>query len=108
MSGLKCGTGYWYQVVDGVAVAVPDTQATRDAIDKGTMKRVYADMVSAIVVGRVIATAFERKTEPVYDAVAYLQRREWIQTGTVTRTKILAARQSGPEWPTVAPPDLNC
>lgn len=95
---------YW-QVVDGVARAVPNTQATRDAIDRGEMRRVYADPLSAVVSGGVIATVYKRTTEPVYDTLAYLQRKEWIQTGMVTRTKILCGRQPDPAYKTVAPPD---
>lgn len=88
---LLNGQFYWWQVRDGVAHAVADSPQVSAAIDAGTMRDVFATIEGAILHGGVIATAYKRKTERTYDALAWLETGAMIPAGTVTTTEITAS-----------------
>jgi len=87
-------TFFWWHVVDGVAVYLEDTPEVSRAIDAGELRNIYSTIEGAITYGGVCATAFTRKTEQTYDAMAYLQRGEWIPRGEITTTEITASREA--------------
>ena len=82
----------WWHVVDGIAIANPDTPEVRALVDAGGPW--YATIEGAILHGGVIATAFERETNETYDALAWLQTGAMVPVGTVTTTKITAQREA--------------
>jgi hypothetical protein len=88
------GQFIWWHVVDGVAIAVPDSPEVSAAIDSGTMRDVYGSIEGAIIHGGVIATAFESKTERTYDALAWLKTGDMIPMGEITTITIKATREA--------------
>jgi hypothetical protein len=86
---LLNGQFYWWHVVDGVALCVPDSPEVSALIDAGATG-FYGNIEGAIIHGGVQATAFKRTIEPTFDAMAFLQRGEWLATGTIMHTKITA------------------
>jgi hypothetical protein len=82
----------WWRVIDGVALGYEDTPSVRKLVD-ARPSEFYGTIEGAILHGGVIATAFTRKTERTYDAMAYLQRGEWIPCGEITTTEITASRE---------------
>jgi hypothetical protein len=88
------GQFIWWHVVEGVAVAIPDSPAVGAAIDSGELRNVYGSIEGAIIYGGVQATAYRQRTEPTFDALHWLQTGEHKAAGFVTITKITAeARQ---------------
>jgi hypothetical protein len=85
------GQFYWWQVRDGMAIAIPDSPEISASIDAGTL-RVFATIEGAIIHGGVRATAFERETNDTYDALAWLETGAMVRVGSVTTTKITASR----------------
>jgi hypothetical protein len=83
----------WWLVIDGVAVAVPDTKEARAIIDADG-RGYYGSIEGAILHGGVIATAFERKTERTYDAAHWLRTGEMVPAGEITTTTITAQREA--------------
>jgi hypothetical protein len=75
----------FWRVVDGVAVPETDCAAV-DANPRG----VYGSIEGAIINGGVLATAFKRKTEAVYDAAQWLATGAMVPVGFVTVTEITA------------------
>jgi len=83
----------WWRVNEyGMAQAYPDTPEIRKRVD--TEKGWYGNVEGIIVHGGVIATAFERRTEQLYDAVAWFERGEYVPAGTRVVTKITAERKT--------------
>jgi hypothetical protein len=82
----------WWHVIDGVAVAVPDTPAARAIIDADG-RGYYGSIEGAILNGGVIATAFKRKTARTYDAAQWLRTGELVPAGEITTTEITAQRE---------------
>jgi hypothetical protein len=81
----------WWLVVDGVAHARPDTAETRALVDAGKGQW-FGSIEGAILHGGVRATAFERKTEQLYDAAAWLHTGAMVPAGFATTTQITAER----------------
>ena len=88
------GQFYWWQVRDGVAVAIPDSPEVSASIDAGMLRNVFATIEGAILHGGVAATAFERETNDTYDALAWLETGAMVRVGSVTTTKITASREA--------------
>jgi hypothetical protein len=84
---------FWYHVHDGVATVHEDTPAIRKRVD--TEPGWYGNAEGPILHGGVLATAFTRKTEPTYDAAAWLFRGERVPMGEITTTTITAEPKGG-------------
>lgn len=83
----------WYRSNgDGSASVARDTPAIRELVDKG-IGQWFGNPEGAIIHGGVIATAFKRKTEVVYDAARWLKTGERVQVGTRTIIEITANRE---------------
>lgn len=79
----------WYKVEDGVAIPYDDTPEVAAMVNKDG-RNWYGNIESAIINGGVKATAFKRKTEKTYDAIAWLERGEMVPAGEITTTTITA------------------
>jgi hypothetical protein len=88
------GEFIWWHVVDGVAYAVPDSTDVSRAIDNGQLTNIYGTIEGAIKHGGVLATAFKRRTEATYDALAWLQTGAMVPAGQITTTTITATREA--------------
>jgi hypothetical protein len=80
----------WYRVNgDGTATAWPDTEEVEQRINAGESGW-YCSIEGAILHGGVIATAFKRKTETVYDTAHFIRTGELLPVGERTTTTITA------------------
>jgi len=79
---------FWEIMPDGTAEACLDDDRVN-----ANPSRFYGSIEGAIIHGGVRATAFERKTEEVFDAMAWLKTGERISAGFVTTTTITAERE---------------
>lgn len=79
----------WFHVVDGVAIPVEDTREV-SALVNADGRNWYGNIEGAIINGGVLATAFVRKTEKLYDAAAFFRTGQLIPAGERTTTKITA------------------
>jgi hypothetical protein len=82
----------WYHLNgDGSASVHPDTPEIRRLVN-ASPRDWYGNPEGTIIYGGVYATAFRRKTETVYDAVAWLENDERIPAGEKTTITITASR----------------
>jgi hypothetical protein len=82
----------WWHVVDGVAVAHPDTTEVRAMIDAGAPNW-FGSIEGAIIHGGVQAVAYRRDTVETFDALAWIERGERVPVGTITITEYTAGKE---------------
>jgi hypothetical protein len=86
----------WYHSNgDGSASVHFDSPAIRARVDSESDW--YGSVEGAIKHGGVVATAFIKRTEPLYDAITWLKRNERLPVGVAEHTEITAERKV--VWP---------
>ena len=83
----------WWRVIDGVARGYTDSPAVRALVD-ARPSEFYGTIEGAITHGGVMATAFRRKTEPTFDARAWLGTGAMVPARSITTTVITASREA--------------
>jgi len=73
----------WFHVVDGVATPVEDSPAVSAQVNADG-RNWYGNIEGAIINGGVLATAFERKTEKLFDAATFFRTGEYVPLGEKT------------------------
>lgn len=85
-------TFHWYHAKgDGTADRFDDTPLARARVDSES--NWYGSPEGAIIHGAVIASAFTRKVESTYDAMAWLETGAMVPAGELVTIEITASPQ---------------